>query len=70
MGLFGNRTIVRKVDYDDVMSSVFVVDACRTPIGKIKGGLAQVRPDHLAAGVIASLTQRNQALDVSQIDDV
>jgi len=52
------------------MSSVFVVDACRTPIGKIKGGLAQIRPDHLAAGVITSLAQRNQALDVSQIDDV
>jgi acetyl-CoA acyltransferase len=61
---------VRNVDYDGAMSTVFVVDACRTPIGKIKGGLAQIRPDHLAAGVIASLTQRNQALDVSQIDDV
>jgi acetyl-CoA acetyltransferase len=34
------------------VSSVFVVDACRTPIGKIKGALAQVRPDHLAADVI------------------
>ena len=34
------------------MSSVFVVDACRTPIGKVKGSLAEVRPDHLAAGVL------------------
>ena len=52
------------------MSSVFVVDACRTPIGKVKGGLAQIRPDHLAAGAITSLLARNQALDVSRIDDV
>ena len=41
------------------MNSVFVVDACRTPIGKIKGALAEVRPDHLAADIIAALTKRN-----------
>ena len=34
------------------MSSVFVVDACRTPIGKVKGVLADVRPDHLAADIL------------------
>src|ERR1019366_7005211 len=50
--------------------SVFVVDACRTPIGKIKGALAQVRPDHLAADVITALTGRNPWLDVTAIDDV
>ena len=52
------------------MNSVFVVDACRTPIGKVKGALAQVRPDHLAADVIKALTGRNPALDVAAIDDV
>ena len=52
------------------MSSVFVVDACRTPIGKIKGALAQVRPDHLAADVIAALVGRHPQLDVAAIDDV
>ena len=52
------------------MSAVFVVDACRTPVGKIKGALAEIRPDHLAAGVIAALTQRSPALDVNAIDDV
>ena len=36
---------------------MFVVDACRTPIGKIKGVLAEVRPDHLAADVITALTR-------------
>ena len=52
------------------MNSVFVVDACRTPIGKIKGALAEVRPDHLAADVIVALTKRNTWLDVAVIDDV
>ena len=52
------------------MSSVFVVDACRTPIGKVKGALAGVRPDHLAADVIQALVERNPALDVAAIDDV
>ncbi|HYB48105.1 MAG TPA: thiolase family protein [Streptosporangiaceae bacterium] len=52
------------------MSSVFVVDACRTPIGKVKGALAEVRPDHLAADVIAALIRRSPWLDVSAIDDV
>jgi acetyl-CoA acyltransferase len=52
------------------MSSVFVVDACRTPIGKIKGALSGVRPDHLAADVVKALVARNQWLDVATIDDV
>jgi acetyl-CoA acyltransferase len=52
------------------MTPVFVVDACRTPIGKIKGALAEVRPDHLAADVIKALLERNPALDVAAIDDV
>jgi acetyl-CoA acyltransferase len=52
------------------MSAVFAVDACRTPIGKIKGALAGVRPDHLTADVIAALLARNQWLDPQSIDDV
>ena len=52
------------------MSSVFVVDACRTPIGKVKGSLAEVRPDHLAAGVLKALLDRNPAVDPGAIDDV
>jgi acetyl-CoA acyltransferase len=52
------------------MSSVFVVDACRTPIGKVKGALAEVRPDHLAADVIKALLARRPGLDVATIDDV
>jgi 3-oxoadipyl-CoA thiolase len=52
------------------VSSVFVVDACRTPIGKVKGALAEVRPDHLAADTVTALIRRNPWLDVSVIDDV
>ena len=52
------------------MSPVFVVDACRTPIGKVKGALAEVRPDHLAADILKALIARNDTLDVTTIDDV
>jgi acetyl-CoA acyltransferase len=52
------------------VTDVFVVDACRTPIGKVKGALAGVRPDHLAADTLRALTSRNAWLDVAAIDDV
>ena len=52
------------------MSAVFAVDACRTPIGRIKGSLAGVRPDHLAAGIVSALVRRNPWLDPAAIDDV
>jgi acetyl-CoA acyltransferase len=52
------------------VSSVFVVDACRTPVGKVKGTLADVRPDHLAADTLKALIARNAFLDPNAIDDV
>jgi len=52
------------------MGAVFAVDACRTPVGKIKGALAGVRPDHLAADVISALLARSPWLDPASIDDV
>jgi acetyl-CoA acyltransferase len=52
------------------MSAVFAVDACRTPVGKIKGALAGVRPDHLTAEVVRALAARNPWLDPARIDDV
>lgn len=52
------------------MTAVFAVDACRTPVGKIKGALAAVRPDHLTAEVIGALLARNPWLDPQSIDDV
>ncbi|UQA62475.1 thiolase family protein [Polyangium aurulentum] len=42
--------------------AVYVVDALRTPIAKYAGGLAQVRPDDLAAHVISALVGRNAPL--------
>ncbi len=52
------------------MTAVFAVDACRTPVGKIKGALAGVRPDHLTAEVIRAIMRRNDWLDPAAIDDV
>ena len=52
------------------MTAVFAVDACRTPVGRIKGSLAAIRPDHLTADVISALLARNPWLDPAQIDDV
>jgi acetyl-CoA acyltransferase len=53
-----------------VTDPVYIVDAVRTPIGKIGGGLSNVRPDDLAAGVIASLLARSPELDPGRIDDI
>ncbi len=52
------------------LERVYILDAVRTPIGKIGGGLASVRPDDLAAGTIRSLLDRSPDLDPGRIDDV
>ncbi len=52
------------------VSSVFVVDGCRTPMGRLGGQLAFVRPDDLAARVVASLLERNPSLDPAAVEDV
>jgi acetyl-CoA acetyltransferase family protein len=52
------------------MSHVFLVDACRTPLGKVSGILATVRPDDLAALIIRSLLSRNPLVDPAAIEDV
>jgi acetyl-CoA acetyltransferase family protein len=49
---------------------VFVVDAVRTPFGRIGGGLAGVRPDDLAATAVRGLLERAPGLDPARIDDV
>jgi 3-oxoadipyl-CoA thiolase len=51
------------------LREVFVVDAVRTPIGRHRGALAEVRPDDLGALVIAELIKRTGA-DPAAIDDV
>jgi acetyl-CoA acetyltransferase family protein len=52
------------------MTAVFVLDAVRTPTGKIGGALACVRPDDLAASTLRALVDRSPDLDPGQIDDV
>ena len=52
------------------MKAAFIVDIVRTPIGKYGGALARVRPDDLAALVIKKLMERNQGIDVNEIEDV
>jgi acetyl-CoA acetyltransferase family protein len=49
---------------------VFVVDAVRTPVGKLGGTLADVRPDDLGAVVIKALLDRNATLDPARVDEV
>ena len=51
------------------MVDVVVVDALRTPIGALGGGLARVRADDLAAMVIKAIAERNN-LDLGGIDEV
>ena len=45
-------------------------DAVRTPFGRFGGKLAGVRPDDLAAGVIAATLTRSPALDPALVGDV
>ncbi|MGD2042902.1 MAG: acetyl-CoA C-acyltransferase [Acidimicrobiia bacterium] len=52
------------------MTDVYIVDACRTPMGKLGGQLALVRPDDLAAHAIKRLMERNPDLDPMAIEDV
>ena len=52
------------------MKEVYIVDACRTPIGKYAGALAAVRPDDMLAHVIKALVDRNPGLDTSAIEEV
>ena len=51
------------------MSNSYIVDAVRTPIGRINGALSSVRADDLAAGVLAGLWQRHE-IDYVVLDDV
>jgi 3-oxoadipyl-CoA thiolase len=51
------------------MQDAVIVDALRTPIGRYGGALKDVRPDDLAATVLAELTRRT-GLDASQVEDV
>jgi hypothetical protein len=50
--------------------SSFVYDAVRTPFGRLGKALSGIRPDDLAATVLAALAARNPSLDPGEIDDI
>jgi 3-oxoadipyl-CoA thiolase len=52
------------------MNQAYIIDGIRTPIGNFGGTLAPVRPDDMAAQVIADLLKRNSGLDPAAIADV
>jgi acetyl-CoA acyltransferase len=52
------------------MTAAYVYSAVRTPFGKLGGGLAQIRPDDLAATVLSGLLTKTPSLDPGAIDEV
>lgn len=52
------------------MIEAYIIDAIRTPIGKLRGALSPVRADDLAAMTIRELINRNQEIDPERIEDV
>lgn len=52
------------------MKEAFIIDAIRTPIGKLGGSLSFVRADDLAALTIKEIINRNPSVDFSRVEDV
>ena len=52
------------------MSTAYIVDILRTPVGKFAGTLSSVRPDDMAALVMKEIVARNPNLDPALIEDV
>ncbi len=53
------------------MPEAVIVSAARTPIGRaVKGSLADVRPDDLAAGAIGAALNRLPSFDPAGLDDI
>jgi len=52
------------------MNQAYIISGTRTPIGNFGGALSSIRPDDMAAHVIAELIKLNPNLDTSFIGDV
>lgn len=52
------------------MRDVVIIDAVRTPVGRYKGALKNVRPDDMAALVIRALLDRNPEVPEDEIEEV
>ncbi|MCB9521319.1 MAG: acetyl-CoA C-acetyltransferase [Myxococcales bacterium] len=51
------------------MAEAYIIDAIRTPVGRRRGGLAEVHPADLGAHVLRAIVDRS-GLDAELIDDV
>jgi 3-oxoadipyl-CoA thiolase len=51
------------------MAEALIIDALRTPMGRYRGVLSGVRPDDLAAHVVAAAVERN-GIDPATVEDV
>ncbi|MET7278224.1 thiolase family protein [Kribbella sp. NPDC005582] len=52
------------------MRSAYLLDAVRTPVGKLGGALSGARPDDLAAVTLQELVRRTPSLDPAELDDI
>ena len=53
-----------------MLTDALILDAVRTPIGKLGGALSGVRPDDLAATALRGLLERHPSLDPASIEEV
>jgi 3-oxoadipyl-CoA thiolase len=51
------------------MAEALIIDAVRTPMGRFRGALSRVRPDDLAAHVVAAAVERS-GIDPAAVEDV
>ncbi len=49
-------------------ADIYIIDAKRTPVGKLYGSLASVRPDDLISGLISGFFQSNKQLVSTELD--
>ena len=52
------------------MTTAYLCDGVRTPIGRYGGALSKVRADDLAAVPLKALAARNAGLDLDALDEV
>lgn len=52
------------------MTDVYIIDGCRTPMGRLGGQLAHTRPDDLAAHAVRRLMDRHPDLDPNAVEDI
>src|SRR5437868_10290620 len=53
-----------------VQMDALIIDAVRTPVGKLRGSLSAARPDDLGAYVIEQLLRRNPAAGPGAVEEV